>query len=211
MDLFYQSCRPNRRERIHFHSFMNRVHAALKRTRNTSNPLRRVARDIAARTRVLCLDEFVIIDIGDAMIMAGLARGPVRRRRGAGDDFERGAASSTATACSARVFCRRSKLIERFCEVVNLDGEQDYRLRFLQTNRFVFGAARRTPPRRDSRLSRSTRRAGAGRAARIGGQRSRARASLLRRGHGLVQLRRTLRNRAQPERLPRAGAPVSIR
>ena len=73
MDLFYQSltsaidC-----ERVHFHSFMNQIHASLRAKKNLENPLRVIAQEIAARVKVLCLDEFVIIDIGDAMIMAGL-------------------------------------------------------------------------------------------------------------------------------------------
>ena len=64
MDMFYQSL-PDHIEsrRTHFHSFMNQIHAALRQKKNVENPLREIAEDIAATTRVLCLDEFVIIDI----------------------------------------------------------------------------------------------------------------------------------------------------
>jgi cell division protein ZapE len=73
MDLFYQSLPAHiERERTHFHSFMNGVHLSLQRQGNIENPLQQVARDIASRVQVLCLDEFVIVDIGDAMIIAGL-------------------------------------------------------------------------------------------------------------------------------------------
>ena len=133
MDIFYQSLPAEiLRERTHFHSFMNRVHASLQQHRNIENPLQRVAQDIAEKTRVLCLDEFVIIDIGDAMIMAGLleslfAEGVVlvTTSNAAPSDLYRDGLQRAR-------FLPAIDLITRHCDVVNLDGEQDYRLRFLQ-------------------------------------------------------------------------------
>ena len=133
MDIFFQSL-PQQvsSERIHFHSFMNRIHSSLQRLENIENPLQRVAGDIAAETRVLCLDEFVIIDIGDAMIMAGLLEAL----------FARGVVLVTTSNAAPENLYRdglqRARflpaidLIGRHCDIVNLDGQQDYRLRFLQ-------------------------------------------------------------------------------
>ena len=46
MDIFFQSLPQQvRRERTHFHSFMNRIHASLQTLGNIENPLDRVARD----------------------------------------------------------------------------------------------------------------------------------------------------------------------
>ncbi len=133
MDIFFQSLPvevPG--ERTHFHSFMNRVHASLQQHGNIENPLQQVARDIAAKTRVLCLDEFVIIDIGDAMIMAGLLEAL----------FAEGVVLvTTSNAAPGNLYhdgLQRARflpaidLITRNCDAVNLDGDQDYRLRFLQ-------------------------------------------------------------------------------
>jgi cell division protein ZapE len=133
MDMFYQSLPEHIvAERIHFHSFMNRIHHDLKRHRNTANPLQLVAADIARQARVLCLDEFVIIDIGDAMIMAGLlealfAAGVVlvTTSNAAPQDLYRDGLQRAR-------FLPAIDLISRQCRVFNLDGEQDYRLRFLQ-------------------------------------------------------------------------------
>lgn len=133
MDLFYQSLPPEvPAERVHFHSFMNRIHHALKQHPDTTNPLAEVADEIAQRTRVLCLDEFVIIDIGDAMIMAGLldalfAQGVVMittSNAAPGELYRDGLQRAR--------FLPAIDLITRHCEVFNLDGEQDYRLRFLR-------------------------------------------------------------------------------
>ena len=133
MDIFYQSLPAEvPSERTHFHSFMNRVHASLQQHGNIENPLQQVARDIAGKTRVLCLDEFVIIDIGDAMIMAGLLEAL----------FAEGVVLvTTSNAAPGNLYhdgLQRARflpaidLITRNCDVVNLDGDQDYRLRFLQ-------------------------------------------------------------------------------
>ena len=133
MDLFYQALPADvASERIHFHGFMNRVHQALKQHPGVADPLRRVAGDIARTTRVLCLDEFVIIDIGDAMIMAGLLEAL----------FADGVLLVTTSNVAPRDLYRdglqRARflpaidLLSRHCDVFNLDGEQDYRLRFLQ-------------------------------------------------------------------------------
>ncbi len=133
MDLFYHSLGDEvPRRRAHFHGFMNRVHAALKRHADTRHPLRQVARDLAAETRVLCLDEFVIIDIGDAMIMAGLLE----------TLFTEGVILVTTSNVAPQGlykdglqrarFLPAIALLEQHCEVVNVDGDEDYRLRFLQ-------------------------------------------------------------------------------
>lgn len=133
MDIFYQSLPAEvPSERTHFHSFMNRVHASLQQHGNIEKPLQQVARDIAAKTRVLCLDEFVIIDIGDAMIMAGLLE----------DLFAEGVVLvTTSNAKPGNLYhdgLQRARflpaidLITGNCDVVNLDGDHDYRLRFLQ-------------------------------------------------------------------------------
>ena len=72
MDLFYQHLGEPRKQRIHFHRFMQRAHAELGRLGQVRNPLDRVARQWARDCRVLCLDELFVADIADAMLLAGL-------------------------------------------------------------------------------------------------------------------------------------------
>ena len=133
MDLFFQSLPAGvPGERIHFHSFMNDVHRALQNHRRQREPLKLVAAEIASRSRVLCLDEFVIIDIGDAMIMAGLLRAL----------FADGVVLVTTSNAAPQDLYRDGLQRDRFlpaidlivesCDVVNLDGDVDYRLRFLR-------------------------------------------------------------------------------
>ncbi|MCB1552570.1 MAG: AFG1 family ATPase [Xanthomonadales bacterium] len=72
VDLFFEHLPIESKRRVHFHRFMGEVHARLKTLGERSDPLIDVANDIAMQCRVLCLDEFFVSDIGDAMILARL-------------------------------------------------------------------------------------------------------------------------------------------
>jgi peroxisome-assembly ATPase len=70
MDLF-AACAPLhfKLERTHFHDFMIEVHSKLRMHQSTPDPLSLVATEIATECRVLCLDEFFVTDVADAMIL----------------------------------------------------------------------------------------------------------------------------------------------
>lgn len=131
MDLFHASLEvPARRH--HFHRFMKDVHGRLGQLRDVENPLARVAAEIAAETRVLCLDELFVSDIADAMLLGGLF---------AGLDAEGVTLVFTSNAPPGQLYrdgLQRSRflpaiaLIERCTEVVNVDAGNDYRLRQLE-------------------------------------------------------------------------------
>jgi len=132
MDIFYRCLPPGTAKRIHFHDFMNQIHRELKQHAGLEDPLRKIARGIAGKMKLLCLDEFIITDIGDAMIMAGLLESL----------FDCGVVlvttSNTVPQNLYRDGLQRARflpaieLIERHCEVVLLDSEEDYRLQKLQ-------------------------------------------------------------------------------
>jgi cell division protein ZapE len=79
MDWFFSSLPPQLGERTHFYRFMRQVHAELRRIKDRADPLDTVAERFAARFGVLCLDEFFVSDIADAMILAGLFAGLFQR------------------------------------------------------------------------------------------------------------------------------------
>jgi cell division protein ZapE len=71
MDLLYTSLRiPKLRQ--HFYEFMGSVHAQLKTYQGQTDPLKAVAQALAQQVRILCLDEFFVEDIADAMILSSL-------------------------------------------------------------------------------------------------------------------------------------------
>ena len=67
MDLFYECLPFSEKQRVHFHRFMLSIHEELERLQGVRNPLDRIAARIAEKTKVLCVDEFFVLDIGDAM------------------------------------------------------------------------------------------------------------------------------------------------
>ncbi|KQJ95827.1 AFG1-like ATPase [Brachypodium distachyon] len=75
MDLFYEQLPANwRKKRIHFHDFMLNVHSRLQMHKGVSDPLDVVAAEISDEAIILCLDEFMVTDVADAMILNRLFR-----------------------------------------------------------------------------------------------------------------------------------------
>jgi cell division protein ZapE len=76
MDLFFDVADVPRKQRIHFHKFMQQAHARIhqwKQTHtNVSDPIPPLADSIAADSALLCFDEFQVNDIADAMILGRL-------------------------------------------------------------------------------------------------------------------------------------------
>ncbi len=72
MDLFFESVPTSAKQRIHFHRFMQFIHAELKHKRNLQDPLSIIGKEYAKNVQLLCLDEFFVLDIGDAVILANL-------------------------------------------------------------------------------------------------------------------------------------------
>jgi cell division protein ZapE len=133
MDLFFDSLEVPAR-RVHFHRFMQDVHARLRALREApqADPLAQVAMELAGETRVLCFDELYVGDIADAMLLAGLFEGLVAG--GVTLVFT----SNTPPSGLYRDGLQRSRflpaiaLIERATAVIEVDGGTDYRLRELE-------------------------------------------------------------------------------
>jgi len=131
MDLFVSSLPQGMALRRHYHRFMGEVHESLRALGNKQSPLLDVATGIASRCRVLCLDEFLVNDIGDAMILSGLLDAL----------FAQGVTlittSNTAPANLYKDGLQRARflpaiaLIEQRCHVVEMASSHDWRLRAL--------------------------------------------------------------------------------
>jgi len=132
MDWFYESLGFPRRERTHFYRFMRQVHAELGSIKHRAQPLETVAERLAHRVRVICLDEFFVADIADAMILAGLFEGLFRRGVTLVATSNSPPQDLYKDGLQRQRFLPAIELIETHVEVVHLDGGVDYRLRQLE-------------------------------------------------------------------------------
>ncbi|MCI2290014.1 cell division protein ZapE [Enterobacter sp. I4] len=132
MDMFYQSLPGSRKQRLHFHRFMLRVHEELTALQGETDPLEIVADRFKAETDVLCFDEFFVSDITDAMLLGGLMKAL----------FARGitlvATSNIPPDELYRNGLQRARFlpaidaIKQHCDIMNVDAGVDYRLRTLR-------------------------------------------------------------------------------
>ncbi len=132
MDFFHASLGPVRSERVHFYHFMRDVHAELARIKARTDPLDLAAARIASRARVLCLDEFFVSDIADAMILAGLFQGLFRRGVTLVTTSNTAPQELYQGGLQRQRFLPAIALIESHLEVLHLDAGIDYRLRKLE-------------------------------------------------------------------------------
>lgn len=129
MDAFYECLPYRRKRRIHFHNFMAEVHHEMKLLADKNDPLMALANNIERSTRVLCLDEFHVDDIADAMILGRLL----------GAILERGVVLLTTSnyapdglyphGLQRQNFVPAIELLKHKLKVLNVDGGNDYRLR----------------------------------------------------------------------------------
>jgi cell division protein ZapE len=132
MDSFFAAAPVKRKQRLHFHRFMQDIHHQLAILQGQSNPLLNVAKRLARDTKLLCLDEFLVTDIGDAMLMRHLLEGL----------FAEGVVLVTTSNTQPSELYRNGlqrgqflpaiDLLQKHLQILKVEGGQDYRLRALE-------------------------------------------------------------------------------
>ena len=131
MDLFFDCADVERKQRIHFHEFMQDVHGQIFQWKQanpgSTDPIPPLADAISAKAALLCFDEFQINDIADAMILGRLfaalfdrAVVVVATSNTAPDDLFRGKPGRDA-------FLPFIALIKRHLDVLALEDGRDFR------------------------------------------------------------------------------------
>ncbi len=134
MDLFFDGAPIKAKRRVHFHRFMEEVHQNVHAYRQTqekhhrADPIPVLVGDIMAETTLLCLDEFQVNDITDAMILSRLFAGL----------FDAGlvlvATSNIPPSALYRDGLNRAlflpfiDLLHAHTDILHLDGQHDHRL-----------------------------------------------------------------------------------
>lgn len=131
MDMFFDCLPFTAKKRTHFHRFMNKTHEQLKTLREQTDPLAIVAQRFADSTRVLCFDEFIVKDIGDAMILGGLLKHLLSRNMVLVATSNIPPDELYKDGLQRDRFQTAIELIKEHTRVVHITGNVDYRLQFL--------------------------------------------------------------------------------
>jgi cell division protein ZapE len=142
MDVFFEAAAIGDKRRVHFDEFMDEVHTGIAewRREHQSDPIPAVTKPLLETTRLLCLDEFQVTDITNAMLLGRL--------------FEKlfaGGVTLVATSNTApdelyrdglnrQLFLPFIDLLKSQVDVIELDGPTDYRrLKFAGEEVYQFG------------------------------------------------------------------------
>ncbi len=132
MDIFYDTLPRSDKLRMHFHRFMAMVHDELRQLHSETDTLRKVASKLARQTRVLCLDEFHVNDIGDAMILGTLMQELFKRRVMVITTSNRPPDDLYKDGLQRARFIPAITALKAHCTTLELDNHTDYRLTTLQ-------------------------------------------------------------------------------
>lgn len=138
MNLFFDQIKHTRKRRVHFHAFMNEVHARLHQiSEKRQEGISELVKQMSQEAKLLCFDEFQVTNIADAMIMARLFEGLFR------EGVMIVATSNTkpddlyAKGLHRERFLPFISLLRKHADVFHLQGEIDYRqMRFLREKRY---------------------------------------------------------------------------
>ncbi len=133
MALFYEACPIEQKRRVHFNMFMLEVHAFIHewRQQNNTDAISALAKKMRASVLLLCLDEFHVTDIADAMILERLFSKlfelglivVITSNRHPDDLYQGG--------LQREQFLIFTKLLQRESKVIELVAKEDYRLMHL--------------------------------------------------------------------------------
>jgi cell division protein ZapE len=127
MDIFYNAVPIRHKERIHYHSFMLQIHTELFKLHSYENPLEELAKNIIKNKKVLCIDEFFIDNIADAMIMKTLLTRILTTNNILIITTNIPPQKLYENGLQRQHFIDVITYIEKYLKIINLDGDLDYR------------------------------------------------------------------------------------
>ncbi len=137
MNLFYEELPIEQKHRIHFHHFMLGIHEKLDEMnksadRKQKNPLQKIARELASKYRLLCIDEFIVTNITDAMILSELLHSLFKYNICLVATSNRIPDDLYINGLQRERFLPAIELIKTHTEVFHLDGGVDHRTTLLE-------------------------------------------------------------------------------
>lgn len=132
MDAFYCAVPLVRKSRAHFHELMREVHRQMAEVKGETDPLDWVGLRLARRSRLICLDEFHVTDIADAMILHRLLARLFHLRVGLVITSNEPPDGLYPDGLHRDRLLPAIDLLKEQLDVIQVDGGTDYRLRAMR-------------------------------------------------------------------------------
>jgi cell division protein ZapE len=132
MNVFFSSVPFEHKKRVHFHRFMQDVHAELGTIKHHADPLVIVAQRIAQQARLICFDEFHVTDIADAMLLGRLLRELMQQGVVLVATSNHKPDELYMHGLQRSRFLPAITLLKERLDIVEIDAGIDYRLRMLE-------------------------------------------------------------------------------
>jgi len=135
MDLFFAAAPAPKKRRIHFHAFMQEIHARIHTIRKSGHksgagdPVAILAKQIANETTLLCFDELQATDVADASILYRLFEGLFTGGVCIVSTSNRPPAELYTGGVQAERFANFINLIKEKMTIAALSSDEDYRYR----------------------------------------------------------------------------------
>jgi len=135
MDLFVDTINSNKIRRIHFHNFMLWFHQKLRNIKGQQNPIDLVVKDLSSKIEVLCLDEFLVHDITDAMLLAKLLLALDKYKISLVTTSNVNPVNLYAGGLQRKKFLPAIYWMQQNMQIMQLDGDYDYRTKVVSSER----------------------------------------------------------------------------
>ena len=140
MNLFFEACPIQQKTRFHYSKLISEVHTFIHRSANQNKTeiMAAYAQKLRAEIQLLCIDEFYVTDIADAMMLERLFNKlfefnvtiVITSNRHPNDLYRGGIQKAQ--------FLKFTELLLKKVDVISLDSPKDYRLSYLKSSQPVY-------------------------------------------------------------------------
>lgn len=138
IDKFYINLDINKKIRLHYHHFMKLLHNKLKEYEGKKNPIKIIIDEFKKKYIIICIDEFFVKDIADAMQLSNFFTHAfnsgiffiITSNVNPNKLYEGG--------LQRQKFIKTISLLENYLKIINIDGNIDYRYRHYEKENIFF-------------------------------------------------------------------------
>jgi cell division protein ZapE len=148
MDAFFDKLPFSDKKRQHFHAFMRWIHKSIQKHAGVKNPIQHSIHHLAKHCRVLCLDEFLVTDIGDAMILLAVLQALHKHRITLITTSNKAPDDLYHQGLHRDRFLPAIEALKQHCQIFHLEEGPDYRIQIIRNSQLYQLTSDPTTPAR---------------------------------------------------------------